>query len=109
MIGAEYYLKLFGGKTCRVSINAGHMQSEHTLDLVTAWTFELCNEIVSLQIVSMSWASLPAGRSQSRTMQEEQATQNQGCWLEEVVTNHGQVCDVPAVFTSCLKYSQNVK
>ena len=51
MIGAEYYLKLFGGKTCRVSINAGHLQSEHTLDLVTAWTFAGCTPLNTVPIL----------------------------------------------------------
>ena len=63
---------------------------------------------VLLQIISMSWPSLAAGRSQSRTMQNEQATRD--CCLEKIVpnTNHGPMYDVLAPGTSRLKYAMFV-
>ena len=98
--------------TPRMNSDCSLRSSHHTLDEWVRWDLKYTLSLYVkskgnflLQTTRTSRSRLSAGRSQSRTTQNEQATQHRRLLPRRCCTNHGPVHDVLARRTSHLDYA----
>ena len=91
------------GVGSRSDVNFHHPQTMMAGDTI------IQAEQLLLQTTCMSRSRLSAGRNQSRTTQNEQATQHRRLLPRRCCSNHGPVCEVVARHTSRLDYALFVK